>query len=327
MLNGLMPPEYTATVLFDPQSEELRFLPECPRALQNYQGNGKQLGWVAIQHGADVNHGSINVLDLDTLTNRQFDLNGRPGFFCETTQPGVVVIGLERRLMLFDLMSGNEGKTLCLIDCRDDVIINDGLAVEGGVLFGTKHLKFNEPVGAVYFWDSASREVHMVFDKQFCSNGKFFQRIGDSAVLIDIDSIPKTISRYVLDLNLKHVLGKSLVVEPDALPALPDGLRPAPDGESVVVAFYNPAEDVDGIAQQIALSDGSVLCNWRIPGSPRVTCPEFVQVDGATKVIFTTAVEGMPVAARRGSPGAGVLFIADSPFGNSMPVPPPLVKL
>jgi sugar lactone lactonase YvrE len=315
-------PEFTASILVDPGSEDLRFLPECPRMLRHHPG---RLGWIAIQHAADVLHGSINILDIESLENRQFVLDGRPGFFCETEEPDVVLIGMERRLVLFNLATGATRATVGTIDCRDDVIINDGVAVAGGVLFGTKHLRFNEPVAAVYFFESASRRVHMVFDGQTCSNGKFLR----DDVLIDVDSIPKTISRYVLGQAFERVLDRSLIVQSDALPALPDGLRPAPDGESVVVAFYDPSEDsVDGVAEQISISDGAVLCRWRIPRSPRVTCPEFVRTgEGPTKVIFTTAVEGMGAEARRRSPHAGMLFIAETPFDGAMPELPPLVSL
>lgn len=301
---------FTAKPFFDPGSEELRFLPEGPRVLCN--GN---LGWVNIG-------GSINLLDLATRQNRSYSLPGRPGFFAETTRPGVVLIGLERRLVYFDLETGDLAETGILVTDDERVIINDGLAVEGGVLFGTKHLEFNQPVAALYFFDSATRSVRTLLGGQYCSNGKFLR--GD--VLIDIDSVPKTISRYRLDAGRQRVLEQSLIVAPDSLPGFPDGLRPAPDGESVIVAFYNPGEVADGVAQQIRIDDGAVLCEWLIPGAPRVTCPEFVELEGKIKLVFTTAVEGMPQATRRLAPGSGSLYIADTAF-DRMPAPPPLVQV
>ena len=113
---------------------------------------------------------------------------------------------------------------------------------------------------------------------------------------------------------------------PESLPAYPDGLRPSPDGESILVAFYNPEPVADGLARQFRLSDGAAMCDWVIPGSPRVTCPEFVKIDGQVKVVFTTAVEGMPAEVRRLAPGAGTMYIADSDFAT-VPEPPPLVAL
>jgi sugar lactone lactonase YvrE len=320
------PLQFTATPCFEPASEGLRFLPEGPRLLQNHPARGILLGWVAIQHGADVQSGSINVLDLESGRNTSFPLPGRPGFFAETDQPGVVLVGLERQLVSFDLSTGVLTESGPSVTGDQRVIINDGLAIDGGVLFGTKHLEFNQPLAALYLFDGASKTVRTVIDKQFCSNGKFLRRDEQGLRLIDIDSIPKTITDYRFDSKLERLLKSSLVTSPDSLPGYPDGLRPAPDGESVIVAFYNPEAVADGVAQQIRLADGKLLCEWRIPGAPRVTCPEFVQIDGEVKLLFTTAVEGMPAETRRLAPASGALFIASTPF-QSMPAPPPLVSL
>ncbi len=322
----MAPQRFTAAPFFPPANEDLRFLPEGPRLLQNHPAGGSLLGWVAIQHGAEVKAGSINVLDLESGRNTSFPLPGRPGFFAETDKPGMVLVGLERRLAYFDLLTGALTETGPSVTGDERVIINDGLAIEGGALFGTKHLEFNQPLAALYLFDCATKTVRTVIDKQFCSNGKFLRRDEEGLRLIDIDSIPKTITDYRFDSKLERVLKSSLVASPDSLPGYPDGLRPAPDGESVIVAFYNPEAVADGIAWQIRLADGKVLCEWRIPGAPRVTCPEFVQMDGEVKLVFTTAVEGMPAGTRRLAPASGTLFIASTPF-ESMPAPPPLAPL
>jgi len=327
----LTPLRIVAQPYFEPTREDLRFLPEGPRVLRNHPG-GVLLGWVAIQHAADLQEGSINVLDLASGQNTSFPLPGRPGFFAETTRPGVVLIGLERRLVYFDLLTGDLEDPGIQVTGDERVIVNDGLAVEGGVLFGTKHLEFNLPIAALYFFDSATRKVHTVLGGETCSNGKFLRRDAEGATLIEIDSTPKTITRYRLDAGLEHVLEQSLIAAADSLPAIPDGLRPSPggengpSGESVIVAFYNPGAVADGVAQQLRLVDGAVLCEWLIPGSPRVTCPEFVEVEGKVKLVFTTAVEGMPAANRRLAFGAGNMYIADTPF-RKMPAPPPLVSM
>jgi sugar lactone lactonase YvrE len=323
---------FVAAPFFDPPSDALRFLPEGPRVLRNCPGNNGKLGWVAIQHGADLLEGSINILDLASQRNQSFPLPGRPGFFAETTRPGVLLVGLERDLILFDLATSRVEKLGVHVTDDDRVIINDGLAVEGGVLFGTKHLEFNQPIAALYYFDAARRSVHTVLDGQICSNGKFLTRDTAGATLVDIDSIPKTIARYRLDATLKSIIERALIVAPDSLPASPDGLRPSPieevevEPQSIVVAFYNGAEVVDGLAQLIRLRDGATLAEWTIPGAPRVTCPEFVEIDGKVKILFTTALEGMPESLRRRASGSGCLYIADTPF-SKMPEPPPLVDL
>ncbi len=294
--------------------------------LQNHPRGPRLLGWVAIQHAADQAVGSLNILDLETGKNQSWPLPGRPGFFAETTEPGVVLVGLERRLVTCSLLTGEIQETGLNIGGDERVIINDGLAVEGGLLFGTKHLNFELPIAGLYFFDATRRTIHMVLGHQICSNGKALTRDATGATLIDIDSRPKTIGRFRLDSGLKMVREHRLLVEPEKLPGFPDGLRMAPGGESVIVAFYNPDPVRDGLAQQICTESGAVLAEWVIPGSPRVTCPEFVEMDGKVMMVFTTAIEGMPQTIRAIAPGAGSLYIAETEF-TAVPAPPPLVRL
>jgi L-arabinonolactonase len=320
------PQTFTARPFFEPDYEQLRYLPEGPRVLQNFPGNNsKFLGWVAIQDAADATSGSINLLNLETLQNFTYHLPGRPGFFAETTTPGIVLIGLERRLVLYDLTTRTLYGTGIAVPENDRVIINDGLPIAGGVLFGTKHLDFNQPLAALYYYDIRNAALTELVPEQFCSNGKMFERDATGSTLIDIDTIPKKISRYRFDRSLQHLQSRSLVVPPDSLPALPDGLRPSPDG-NIVIAFYNPEPVADGLAWHLDIETGAVHTAWIIPGSPRVTCPEFVQIDDDVKLVFTTAVEGMPDESRKSAPNAGALFIADTPF-TTMPPPPPLLDI
>ena len=319
-------PKYQATRFFEPATEALRFLPEGPRILRNYPGASPKLGWVAIQDSATAVTGSINVLDLTTRQNQSIPLPGRPGFFAETTRPGYVLVGLDRKLVCCNLLTGELDDLTIAFDCAENVTINDGLAVDGGVLFGTKHIGLTQPVAALYFFDSATRRVRTLVAGQTCSNGKFLRRDAEGATLYDIDTLPnKAITRYRLDATLEHVLNQSVAIAPDNLPGYPDGMRPAPDGESAVIAFYNPEPVADGVAQQLSLTTGEVLCEWILPGAPRVTCPEFFEDNGVVKILFTTAVEGMPESTRRLVPGSGCLYLADTPF-REMPLPPPLVE-
>ena len=318
--------QITARVLFDPAREELRYLPECPRLLQNHAAAGPIVAWVAIQHAAGALTGSLNLLRLDTLWNTCFLLPGRPGFFVETNRPGVLLIGLDRRLILFDLNTNQISETGVQIDADDRTLINDGLAVPGGVLFGTKHLSFSEPLAALYYWDAATNKVRQVLDRQICSNGKHLTGGADGSVLIDTDSIPKALTRYRFSGWLEGLLEQSPICAPDSLPGFPDGLRPTAQGESMVVAFYQPEAAPWGRAQEIRVSDGAVLTEWWLPGSPRVTCPELISLDGRVQVLFTTAVESMPAHIRADCPNAGSLFVADTPFAEA-PSRPPLVDV
>jgi sugar lactone lactonase YvrE len=294
-----MAPRIVACPFYRPPTDELRYLPECPLQLRGTN----RLGWVAIQHGPGADHGSLNLLDLDTLEDRSHSLPGRPGFFAETAEPGILIVGLERRLVHFDLVTGTVLETLVELPEDPRVIINDGIAVPDGVIFGTKHLDFNQPIASLYHYGGTLRELR---GAQICSNGKYFH----DGVLIDIDTQPKTITeyRYHHDGPLEMV---RLIKPPECLPSLPDGMRATADGQCVVVAYYNPGHVSDGLAQQLRISDGEVLREWIIPGSPRVTCPEFVTIDGREQILFTTAVEGMPAETAAITPNAGSLFLAE----------------
>ncbi|MBG98782.1 MAG: hypothetical protein CMN58_00380 [Solibacterales bacterium] len=309
---------------FEPNTEALRFLPEGPRVLQNFsQGGDPLLGWVAIQHTADVLRGSLNVLNLATRTNQTFNLPGSPGFFAESTREGVVIVGLDRRFVLLDLTNGEVSETGITVTEDTRLLINDGIPIPGGLLFGTKH---SDNIASLYRFDCETRQVIELVDKQTCSNGKFFQADDNGPTIIDIDSDPKTITNYRFNPTFTEPVASSLIVAPESLQAFPDGLRQSADGLSIVVAFYDERAVEMGLAQEILLSDGKVLSEWIVPGSPRVTCPEFVELDGKVCLFFTTAVEGMDDEARAMAPNGGTLFYAETSF-NILPDVPPLVPI
>ena len=153
---------FTAQPLYRPDHEDLRFLPECPRILRSFPGGAPLLGWVAIQHGPARGDGSINLLNLATLGNTTIPLPGRPGFFVETERPGWLLVGLERRLILLDATTGQVRETGIIVPDDERVIINDGIAIPNGLLFGTKHLEFRDPIAALYHYDCATRELHQI---------------------------------------------------------------------------------------------------------------------------------------------------------------------
>jgi sugar lactone lactonase YvrE len=287
-----MPKRITAQPFYRPDDPKLRYLPECPRFI------GGRVLWVSIQYGHDMPTGGLNVLDLASRTNRHIPLPGRPGFFVAGDHPDELIVGLERRLVRFDLCTGQITTTLAHLPDDPRVIINDGTSIPGGILFGTKDMKIKEPIAALYQFDFAGNTLRTLLTDQVCSNGKWLH----NGILVDIDSGPRTITEYRYDGAALH--RNRLISTPDRLPGIPDGLRPAPGGESIVVAFVDLDPTHDGIAQEIRLSDGAVLREWTLPGAPRVSCPEFIELDGRPHLIFTTATEGSE------SPESGTLFVA-----------------
>ena len=80
----------------------------------------------------------------------------------------------------------------------------------------------------------------------------------------------------------------------------------------VLIAFYNPEPVQYGLAVVYDLQTGAALFEIRVPGSPRVTCPLYIQSNGRRAVIMTTATEGMPDEQMLLCPQAGALFIAQT---------------
>lgn len=299
-------------VLFRPETDELRFLPEGPYSLSD-----GRLSWVGIQHGGDSTVGSINILKLADGTNESFHLPGRPGFAFPTSKPGVFVSGVERSVGLFDVADGSWTELAADIDNSvDNTIINDGLVYNDSLIFGCKELEFKTQKAGLYL-RRADGELVQLRSDQICSNGKAVKKNADGKlILIDIDSPSKTITRCVLDLDAGTVTDPEVVVDLTAEDVFPDGMLLTPDGESLIVALYDPGDPAAGAARQYSLSSGELEAVWTCPGSPRVTCPQLVDVDGSVKLVVTTAVEHMEADQQARHPNAGCLFIGDTDFDS-----------
>ena len=55
---------------------------------------------------------------------------------------------------------------------------------------------------------------------------------------------------------------------------------------------------------------------WHTEGSPQVTCPQWLRVEGRAALVLTTAVEHMPPERLERCPNAGALFVADTPWAE-----------
>ncbi len=238
--------DYTTDVLFRPDTESLRYLPEGPCALRN-----GSISWVAVQHGAASSAGSINVLNLEDRSNHSFELPGRPGFAFPTAREDVFVAGVERGLGLFDLSSGEWTPLSDEVDSQiDGTIINDGVAFESGIVFGTKDVRFEERKAGLYLWRRSDSQMIQLRDDQFCSNGKVITGQGNDWTLLDIDSPTQTVVRYSLDVAEARLSEPETVIDLTGRPDFPDGMIATPDGRSVIIAFYNPEDVETGAARQ-----------------------------------------------------------------------------
>jgi len=309
--------EFSTEVLFRPEAESLRFLPEGP-----YPNGDGRLSWVAIQHGANAKTGSLNLFDFATGSNRSIDLPGRPGFAFPTNRDGVFITGMERRIGLFDT---NDSSFKPLGDpVESDVngtIINDAVVFSGGLIFGCKDLNFAEAKAGLYLWRRSDWQTIRLRNDQTCSNGKIVFGDGERVTLLDIDTPTKTVVQYELDVTDRRLSPPEVVVDLTKGDAFPDGMIATPDGASVIIAFYNPADAEFGEAKQFSLATGEEEAVWRTAHSPRVTCPQLIERDGRVHLILTTADEGMTAEQQAQHTNAGALFIGETDF-TSLPETP-----
>lgn len=305
-----------AQLLYLPDQEEIRYLPEGSTAIE--QG---KFSWVAIQHGPDSRIGSLNIFDLLTGENVRYDLPGRPGFAKPTKQDGVFVVGCERQLGTFRLQ---DRSWQVLVDGIDsdvtNTIINDGTCFGDNLIFGTKDLQFSTPKAGLYLYRGSDQRLIRLRDDQICSNGKQVILRDGCPFLIDIDSPTRKVVRYRLDVQEGRIDDCQTIIDLGDLDGVPDGMVLTPDGQSAIISLYNPEPAEFGETRQYQLDNGALERIWRTPGSPQATCPMLIEhPQGQVKLVITTAVENMPEERRSDSPLAGALFIAETDF--SPPVP------
>ena len=307
-----------ATVLFAQPSEPDRFLPEGPRAI-TVDGR-PAVAWANIQTAPDATGGAIHVRFWDG-EHRPYPQDRRPGFLLPTDRPNVLLVGREKEVGTLDLASNSFTPLAAIDDSSARTIINDGEVVPGGraVVFGTKDVRFADPIAHLYLFTLDDRRLTVLADKQVCSNGKVFARAGDDLLLYDIDTPQKNVVRYRLDLAGRKLGTPEEVLDLREHSGFPDGMTDPGDG-TAVIAFYNPAPVYAGRAVRFDLRTGEAVEEWTVPGSPRVTCPLVVEHEGRARLVLTTATEGMPAADRRACPAAGALFWGETGFAAAPPV-------
>ncbi len=291
-----------------PDTDALRFLPEGPIPL----GDGL-VSWVGIQHGSDATTGSLNLLDLRSETNTSFNLPGRPGFAFPTDQDHTFVVGCERSLGLFDVSTGLWHSFCEGVDSAvENTIINDGIAINDNLIFGTKDLAFATKKAGLYLYRGADRKLICLRDDQICSNGKGVLQAEEGSVeLLDIDSPTRQLVRYELDIAAGRLGPAKVVLDFAGDPAVPDGAILTPDNTGVIVAMFRPEVADHGETRLYDIASGELRCIWQTPLSPQNTCPALVRVNGTLKLLITTAVENMSDEAKQKCSNAGRIFIAD----------------
>ncbi len=305
-----MPSIRQADPLPVPDGDALRYLPEGPIPLSD-----SRFSWVAIQHGLDARTGSLNIYDLAAGINESFDLPGRPGFAIPCQSPGTFVVGCERSLGLYNT-SSRSWQTFCEgIDADvDNTIINDGMAYQDNLIFGTKDLEFATKKAGLYLYRGSDKQLIRLRDDQICSNGKAIIADGDDLTLIDIDSPTRQIVRYAIDIKAGELSDAEVVIDFADDAAVPDGAILTPDQTGIIVSMFRPAPADYGETRLYDRKTGQLQSVWQTPLSPQNTCPALIRHNGAIKLIITTAVEHMSESDQQRCPNAGRLFIADTEF-------------
>jgi len=196
----------------------------------------------------------------------------------------------------------------------ENTIINDGIPFSEGIIFGAKDLEFQTKKAGLYFWRASDRNLMLLRDDQICSNGKIITGVGNTRTLLDIDTPTQQVVRYELDCDAGILSDPEVVLDLSDLDIFPDGMVATPDGQSVIIAFYNPNPAEYGVARQFSLATGNVEAEWRCAQAPRVTCPLLLNTEDGVKLILTTATEVMESAMFEAHPNSGCLFVGDTLF-------------
>ena len=309
---------FDCELLYRPTTDSQRYLPEGPFEC----GNG-QFSWVSIQHGKDSTVGSLNIFNLHTRQNVNHHLPGRPGFAFATNQPHRFVVGIERSLGFFDTTSGKWSEMCDRVD-KDitATTINDGIVFDEGLIFGCKVLQSEEKKAGLYLWRKSDQCLVQLRSDQLCSNGKVIcSTHGNRIRFLDIDSPTKMVVAYNLDVQAGILSDPEVILDLRAYEDFPDGMVATPDGNSVLIAFWNPNEPTFGEARQYNLNSGKCEARWRTEASPQVSCPLLIEYAGNVHLVLTTAVEGMTSEKLERYPNAGCLFIGKTSL-NALPKSP-----
>ncbi|MGV3484424.1 MAG: SMP-30/gluconolactonase/LRE family protein [Planctomycetaceae bacterium] len=307
-----------ADVLFRPETEALRFLPEGPY----HTTRSGELSWVAIQHGKTSRLGSINLLNLETQKNQSFELPGRPGFAFACDDELSFVVGCERSIGRFTPQTGVWNPFCEDVDRGvDNTIINDGVIWEDNLVFGTKDLEFKTKKAGLYLWRGSDRSLIALRNDQICSNGKAIRETAAGLELLDIDSPTRQVAAYPLDIAAGTLGKRRVLIDLTDDPAFPDGMILTPDGDGVIVSMFHPGKAAHGEARHYDLATGKLITVWQTPGSPQNTCPQLIALNSRIALVMTTAAENMDDATLAACPNAGCLFIGETDFDRVTPMP------
>ncbi len=315
-----IPVEVAAPVTVAGFTTEHRYLPE---GIQMVTLWGKRyIGGVLIQYGAnstngglfffDPSNGQVNIVDLESRPGTFRPVEGQEGKFLVImgNQVGVVtlnpdwtssfasILEVPRNFADGQVITANDG---CVINPRDP-------AAPSRIIAGFKDTKFRTDRGHGCLLEIVGTKLNGITANAICPNGNAFIASGKKkAKLLHIETGRQTVQ--VMDYDPDRGVAGHLIDcfsfktelftgEHYHDSMYPDGMVnwTTPAGrQKAIIAIFDPRESSkEGLAFQFDLT-GPIFaeCVYILPGSPRVTCPALVEIDGRVEVWFSTASEGL----------------------------------
>lgn len=316
-------PSVVEAALLDIPAAEPGYLFEGPSLYASgrvvHRADDYRIMWVDIQISHDSLTGRLCFWNAETREYKTVELPGRVGFAFRTTEPDVILMGLEKEIVLFSIEKQAVVRSLSEpVEVGEKTIVNDALLVPGGLLFGTKHLTFSEAVAGLYYLphlpsEAGRSEPVRLLAGLTISNGMDLYHDDSSERLIHVDTLTKKVCSYRFDEQAVSLTDKRTLLDLTDVPGFPDGLCLDPSKQHLLVALFNTdAAVTNGELRQFALSTGALEKIYLLGGAPQVTCPMLLP----GRVIITTAREGMSDERLGRCPNSGRMFIAPTEFNE-----------
>ncbi len=246
----------------------------------------------------DINHGTINELDVTTGERTVITLTAPLGFAMPVAGSGLRVCGEGTDLVAVDA-SGSELGRLAVEPGRDDNRMNEGKPDPRGRLwFGTMSKNRHVGQAALYRFDEGGLTTIRAITT---GNGTDWDV--ERGRMYHVDSPTQRIDVFDYDVATGEVENPRTWAAIDPGDGLPDGLTIDSEG-CVWLALFQ------GGAVRRYDADGNVMVDIALP-TPFVTCPAFGGDDLST-LFVTSSQHKIPPEERAGDPRAGALFTIDS---------------
>jgi len=265
----------------------------------------KQILW-----WTDIEDARLWCADPVTGSTQHWVLPQRLGNFALTTEPDVLLLGLERQLARFDTRSGQ-------LDLLDEVepelpqtIINDGRCDRhGNFVFSTKDQTLQEAICSFYRYTREGELQRLDLPKAVVSNSICFSP--DGRTMYFADSFARCIMACDYDGLSGEVSGVRVFARTD------DAGVAFPDGATVDAEGYVWSAQWDGARVVRYAPDGHVDLVLPLPVG-RPTCPTFAG-PSLEDLCIATAHFGMDEGMRAAEPLAGAIFYGRAPRGRGVP--------